>query len=54
MPQLNPNPWFLILYLTWLTYSLIIQPKISMHLPENNPTKITKPTDTNPWPWPWH
>nr|YP_007624518.1 ATP synthase F0 subunit 8 [Pucrasia macrolopha]ACR44447.1 ATP synthase F0 subunit 8 [Pucrasia macrolopha] len=53
MPQLNPNPWFTIMLLTWFTFSLIIQPKLlsftSPNKPMNKPT-ATKPT---PWTWPW-
>nr|YP_010000369.1 ATP synthase F0 subunit 8 [Oriolus oriolus]QOD96242.1 ATP synthase F0 subunit 8 [Oriolus oriolus] len=54
MPQLNPNPWFFIMMISWLTYSLIIQPKISQFIPMNPPSNkapaIPSPT---PWTWPW-
>nr|YP_581741.1 ATP synthase F0 subunit 8 [Platysternon megacephalum]ABB22849.1 ATP synthase F0 subunit 8 [Platysternon megacephalum] len=54
MPQLNPDPWFLILSLAWLTYILVLQPKIlsnkSMNHPTNKNNEIIK---TNPWTWPW-
>nr|YP_010372383.1 ATP synthase F0 subunit 8 [Pseudemys concinna]YP_010372396.1 ATP synthase F0 subunit 8 [Pseudemys peninsularis]UPA56065.1 ATP synthase F0 subunit 8 [Pseudemys concinna]UPA56078.1 ATP synthase F0 subunit 8 [Pseudemys peninsularis]WCD42324.1 ATP synthase F0 subunit 8 [Pseudemys concinna floridana] len=54
MPQLNPDPWFLILSSSWLMYILILQPKISSYLPTNNPTnKDNKTMRTNPWTWPW-
>nr|YP_009104481.1 ATP synthase F0 subunit 8 [Fulica atra]AHA13339.1 ATP synthase F0 subunit 8 [Fulica atra]AJW59209.1 ATP synthase F0 subunit 8 [Fulica atra]QGL54703.1 ATP synthase F0 subunit 8 [Fulica atra] len=54
MPQLNPHPWFYIMLMTWLTLSLIIQPKLSS-FPTTNPI-LNKPvtnTKTNPWTWPW-
>nr|YP_009502401.1 ATP synthase F0 subunit 8 [Anthracoceros coronatus]AWV63564.1 ATP synthase F0 subunit 8 [Anthracoceros coronatus] len=54
MPQLNPNPWFLIMLASWLTYSLIIQPKLLTFLTTNPPTsKMITPTKPLPWPWPW-
>nr|YP_007625605.1 ATP synthase F0 subunit 8 [Notochelys platynota]ADY25042.1 ATPase subunit 8 [Notochelys platynota] len=54
MPQLNLNPWFLILLFTWFTYILILQPKISSYLSMNTPVnKNNMTTNTNPWTWPW-
>nr|YP_009689212.1 ATP synthase F0 subunit 8 [Geoemyda spengleri]QEL51222.1 ATP synthase F0 subunit 8 [Geoemyda spengleri] len=54
MPQLNLDPWFLILCSTWLTYTVILQPKISFYLLPNNPVnKNNKLINTNPWTWPW-
>nr|YP_009590192.1 ATP synthase F0 subunit 8 [Piranga flava]YP_009590205.1 ATP synthase F0 subunit 8 [Piranga hepatica]QBM09985.1 ATP synthase F0 subunit 8 [Piranga flava]QBM09998.1 ATP synthase F0 subunit 8 [Piranga flava]QBM10024.1 ATP synthase F0 subunit 8 [Piranga hepatica]QBM10037.1 ATP synthase F0 subunit 8 [Piranga hepatica] len=54
MPQLNPNPWLFIMLTSWLTFSLIIQPKlltfVSMNPPSNKPP-ITP--NTTPWTWPW-
>nr|ADA58045.1 ATP synthase F0 subunit 8 [Geranospiza caerulescens] len=54
MPQLNPTPWFLIMTLSWLTFVLIVQPKllpfISTNTPSINPTSTTP---TLPWNWPW-
>nr|YP_007625644.1 ATP synthase F0 subunit 8 [Heosemys annandalii]AEE60106.1 ATPase subunit 8 [Heosemys annandalii] len=54
MPQLNPDPWFLILSSTWLTYIVILQPKISSYLSMNHITnKNSMTANTNPWTWPW-
>nr|YP_009427746.1 ATP synthase F0 subunit 8 [Alcedo atthis]ABU68905.1 ATP synthase subunit 8 [Alcedo atthis]ASU96497.1 ATP synthase F0 subunit 8 [Alcedo atthis] len=54
MPQLNPNPWFFIMLLSWFTFLLIIQPKITTFISTNNPSnKIHTPTKTAPWTWPW-
>nr|QOD97960.1 ATP synthase F0 subunit 8 [Ceyx cyanopectus] len=54
MPQLNPNPWFYIMLLSWLTFSLIIQPKITTFTSTNDPiSKAYTPAKTTPWTWPW-
>nr|AEX66106.1 ATP synthase F0 subunit 8 [Emys orbicularis]QNJ33341.1 ATP synthase F0 subunit 8 [Emys orbicularis] len=54
MPQLNPNPWFLIFSSSWLMYTLILQPKISSYLLTNNPTNThNKIMNLAPWTWPW-
>nr|YP_009158105.1 ATP synthase F0 subunit 8 [Calidris pygmaea]AKM97888.1 ATP synthase F0 subunit 8 [Calidris pygmaea]ATL59110.1 ATP synthase F0 subunit 8 [Calidris pygmaea] len=54
MPQLNPNPWFFIMLMSWLTYSLIIQPKILSLTPTNTPSnKTSTTTKATSWAWPW-
>nr|QOD98138.1 ATP synthase F0 subunit 8 [Phalacrocorax pelagicus]BAE44346.1 F0-ATP synthase subunit 8 [Phalacrocorax capillatus]BCD55873.1 ATP synthase subunit 8 [Phalacrocorax pelagicus pelagicus] len=54
MPQLNPNPWFFILLTSWLTFSLLIQPKLLSFTTTNPPSnKTTTITKNNPWTWPW-
>nr|YP_009318419.1 ATP synthase F0 subunit 8 [Didunculus strigirostris]APA17030.1 ATP synthase F0 subunit 8 [Didunculus strigirostris]ATZ68961.1 ATP synthase subunit 8 [Didunculus strigirostris] len=54
MPQLNPNPWFFIMLLSWLTFTLIIQPKLLSFIPINPPSiKASTTTKTTPWTWPW-
>nr|ABC58127.1 ATPase subunit 8 [Zosterops borbonicus borbonicus]QFG71069.1 ATP synthase F0 subunit 8 [Zosterops borbonicus] len=54
MPQLNPNPWFFIMLSSWLTYSLIIQPKLLTFVTSNPPSnKTMTTTNTTPWTWPW-
>nr|YP_009721081.1 ATP synthase F0 subunit 8 [Psittacula roseata]QGM79879.1 ATP synthase F0 subunit 8 [Psittacula roseata] len=54
MPQLNPNPWLSIMIMSWLTFSLIIQPKILAFTPTNHPAKkAPTATKNNPWTWPW-
>nr|AAM73947.1 ATPase 8 [Chrysococcyx lucidus plagosus]AAM73949.1 ATPase 8 [Chrysococcyx lucidus plagosus]AAM73951.1 ATPase 8 [Chrysococcyx lucidus plagosus]AAM73953.1 ATPase 8 [Chrysococcyx lucidus plagosus]AAM73955.1 ATPase 8 [Chrysococcyx lucidus plagosus] len=54
MPQLNPNPWFSIMLMTWFTFLLIIQPKLLSFIQTNSPsTKSTLPHKTTPWTWPW-
>nr|QJX58563.1 ATP synthase F0 subunit 8 [Prionodura newtoniana]QJX58564.1 ATP synthase F0 subunit 8 [Prionodura newtoniana] len=54
MPQLNPTPWLFIMLISWLTYSLIIQPKIMSFISANPPSNKTSiVTNTTPWDWPW-
>nr|YP_010981980.1 ATP synthase F0 subunit 8 [Turnix suscitator]UZC53705.1 ATP synthase F0 subunit 8 [Turnix suscitator] len=54
MPQLNPNPWFFIMLASWLTFSLIIQPKLLAFTTTNPPSNKTHaPRKTSPWTWPW-
>nr|NP_789751.1 ATP synthase F0 subunit 8 [Excalfactoria chinensis]BAC57504.1 ATPase subunit 8 [Excalfactoria chinensis] len=54
MPQLNPAPWFTIMLMTWLTFSLLIQPKLLSFISTNNPSnKTTATTKPTPWTWPW-
>nr|YP_009721180.1 ATP synthase F0 subunit 8 [Corvus pectoralis]QGM79619.1 ATP synthase F0 subunit 8 [Corvus corone orientalis]QGN04622.1 ATP synthase F0 subunit 8 [Corvus pectoralis]BAE44334.1 F0-ATP synthase subunit 8 [Corvus corone orientalis] len=54
MPQLNPNPWFFIMLTSWLTYSMIIQPKLLSFISMNPPlNKAQTAKTTTPWTWPW-
>nr|ABS00661.1 ATPase subunit 8 [Onychognathus morio]ABS00663.1 ATPase subunit 8 [Onychognathus morio] len=54
MPQLNPNPWFFIMIISWLTFSMIIQPKVLSFITANPPcNKAPKTHKTTPWTWPW-
>nr|YP_009976028.1 ATP synthase F0 subunit 8 [Cinclosoma castanotum]QNL17028.1 ATP synthase F0 subunit 8 [Cinclosoma clarum]QNL17092.1 ATP synthase F0 subunit 8 [Cinclosoma castanotum]QNL17106.1 ATP synthase F0 subunit 8 [Cinclosoma castanotum]QNL17119.1 ATP synthase F0 subunit 8 [Cinclosoma castanotum] len=54
MPQLNPNPWFFIMLTSWLTYSMIIQPKLLSFISTNPPSgKAPTAPSTKPWAWPW-
>nr|QOD97859.1 ATP synthase F0 subunit 8 [Glaucidium brasilianum] len=54
MPQLNPSPWLLIMLVSWYTFTIMMQPKISSFtltaLPSNKPLTTT---NTTPWTWPW-
>nr|BBC28321.1 ATPase subunit 8 [Encrasicholina punctifer]BBC28360.1 ATPase subunit 8 [Encrasicholina punctifer]BBC28373.1 ATPase subunit 8 [Encrasicholina punctifer] len=55
MPQLNPAPWFFILILSWLTFLIILPPKILAHEFTNEPTVMgaEKPKPES-WNWPWY
>nr|YP_009104608.1 ATP synthase F0 subunit 8 [Narcine entemedor]AIT70279.1 ATP synthase F0 subunit 8 [Narcine entemedor] len=54
MPQLNPNPWFLIFLFSWLFFLTIMTQKVMNHLfikyPKLENTNKPKP---KPWYWPW-
>nr|QXX99774.1 ATP synthase F0 subunit 8 [Osteolaemus tetraspis osborni] len=51
MPQLNPEPWLMVLFITWLVLIVILQPKIASLKFMNSPTYPNQKT-TKPWPWP--
>nr|NP_112526.1 ATP synthase F0 subunit 8 [Caiman crocodilus]CAC36947.1 ATP synthase F0 subunit 8 [Caiman crocodilus] len=52
MPQLNPEPWLVILLITWTFFTTILQPQTTSLIPTNDPLHMTyKPPKT--WPWPW-
>nr|YP_009720899.1 ATP synthase F0 subunit 8 [Dromaius baudinianus]AAK08581.1 ATPase subunit 8 [Dromaius novaehollandiae]QGM79671.1 ATP synthase F0 subunit 8 [Dromaius baudinianus]QNN84240.1 ATP synthase F0 subunit 8 [Dromaius novaehollandiae] len=54
MPQLNPNPWFLIMLASWAIFLLLMQPKLLSFTPTNSPPNKTKTTpNPTPWTWPW-
>ncbi|YP_009990809.1 ATP synthase F0 subunit 8 (mitochondrion) [Colius striatus] len=54
MPQLNPNPWFFIMLITWLVFALTIQPKLLSFISPNPPlNKSSAKTKTTSWTWPW-
>nr|QUG10100.1 ATP synthase F0 subunit 8 [Melanitta perspicillata] len=54
MPQLNPAPWFSIMVVTWLTLTLLIQPKLLTFTTTNPPSgKLSLTTKPTPWAWPW-
>nr|UBD07210.1 ATP synthase F0 subunit 8 [Otophryne sp. AF3571] len=53
MPQLIPDPWFLILLFSWLIIISFPTQKILKHFILSDPTpKTTKYTHKN-WTWPW-
>nr|YP_009991873.1 ATP synthase F0 subunit 8 [Aegotheles bennettii]QNN84747.1 ATP synthase F0 subunit 8 [Aegotheles bennettii] len=54
MPQLNPNPWFLTLLMSWTIFSLIFQPKLLQFTTTNPPSNMNlTTTKTTSWIWPW-
>nr|WDE79454.1 ATP synthase subunit 8 [Empidonax minimus]WDE79468.1 ATP synthase subunit 8 [Empidonax alnorum]WDE79455.1 ATP synthase subunit 8 [Empidonax minimus]WDE79456.1 ATP synthase subunit 8 [Empidonax minimus]WDE79457.1 ATP synthase subunit 8 [Empidonax minimus] len=54
MPQLNPAPWLFIMMTSWFVFSFILQPKILLFVPTNQPSNKALPTmKTSPWNWPW-
>nr|YP_009685625.1 ATP synthase F0 subunit 8 [Epiplatys togolensis]QDU24727.1 ATP synthase F0 subunit 8 [Epiplatys togolensis] len=54
MPQLNPEPWFMILMFSWVIFLAFLPPKVLAHCVLNEPTNQSaeKAEKTN-WNWPW-
>nr|QOD97566.1 ATP synthase F0 subunit 8 [Anhinga anhinga] len=54
MPQLNPAPWFLTFLMTWLTLTLLMQPKLLSLVTTNPPlNKMPTANKATSWTWPW-
>nr|BAV70838.1 ATPase subunit 8 [Chagunius baileyi] len=54
MPQLNPDPWFAILLLSWMTFLIIIPAKILTHSLPNEPAPMnTEEYKVDSWTWSW-
>nr|YP_009484696.1 ATP synthase F0 subunit 8 [Halichoeres hartzfeldii]ARN59063.1 ATP synthase F0 subunit 8 [Halichoeres hartzfeldii] len=54
MPQLNPSPWFAILFFSWLVFVAILPAKVVAHLyPNQLASQDTETPTTIPWHWPW-
>nr|BAV71735.1 ATPase subunit 8 [Danio margaritatus] len=54
MPQLNPKPWFAILFFSWIIFLTIIPNKIINHIQPNDPIQVnTKEHKSDSWNWPW-
>nr|YP_005352772.1 ATP synthase F0 subunit 8 [Chrysochir aureus]YP_009092834.1 ATPase subunit 8 [Nibea coibor]AFC98257.1 ATP synthase F0 subunit 8 [Chrysochir aureus]AIR12671.1 ATPase subunit 8 [Nibea coibor] len=54
MPQLNPSPWLAIMIFAWLTFLIILPPKVMAHLFPNEPAlQDTKKAHAGTWNWPW-
>nr|YP_003457074.1 ATP synthase F0 subunit 8 [Bufoceratias thele]BAI77148.1 ATPase subunit 8 [Bufoceratias thele] len=55
MPQLNPLPWFAILFYSWLIFLLILPPKVLAHNFPNEPNpEATETPKPQTWLWPWY
>nr|YP_010515083.1 ATP synthase F0 subunit 8 [Narcine timlei]UXL87069.1 ATP synthase F0 subunit 8 [Narcine timlei] len=54
MPQLNPNPWFLLFLFSWLFFLTAMTKKVMTFTFIKEPmTKNVKTIKTKPWDWPW-
>nr|UBD07411.1 ATP synthase F0 subunit 8 [Synapturanus sp. USNM 588794] len=53
MPQLIPDPWFIIFIMSWLILIILPAPKILQHLTNNNPSSKHLASMHNNWTWPW-
>nr|YP_003162750.1 ATP synthase F0 subunit 8 [Microcanthus strigatus]BAH98081.1 ATPase subunit 8 [Microcanthus strigatus] len=55
MPQLDPAPWFTILFFSWTVFLVVIPPKVMAHTFPNEPAHQTaEKIKTSPWNWPWY
>nr|YP_003457035.1 ATP synthase F0 subunit 8 [Melanocetus johnsonii]BAI77109.1 ATPase subunit 8 [Melanocetus johnsonii] len=55
MPQLNPLPWFSILFYSWLVFLVILPPKVLAHSFPNEPNpEATEASQPQTWVWPWY
>nr|YP_097210.1 ATP synthase F0 subunit 8 [Gyrinophilus porphyriticus]AAU20660.1 ATP synthase F0 subunit 8 [Gyrinophilus porphyriticus] len=53
MPQLNPDPWFFILFMSWFVYLIILMPKTNNLKTSNEPTMQQNQNKPEPLIWPW-
>nr|UMB51009.1 ATP synthase F0 subunit 8 [Pipa aspera] len=54
MPQLSPDPWFMVLLSSWLVLLILLPPKVTGHRSFNEPaTQGTEKPKPLPWSWPW-
>nr|YP_009161749.1 ATP synthase F0 subunit 8 [Bufo stejnegeri]AKS28295.1 ATP synthase F0 subunit 8 [Bufo stejnegeri] len=53
MPQLDPAPWFFILFSAWMVFILISPVKTSNYTLLNDPTPKPFKGLNKPWHWPW-
>nr|WNH22717.1 ATP synthase F0 subunit 8 [Equetus punctatus] len=54
MPQLNPSPWLAVMVFSWLTFLIIIPPKIMAHIFPSEPAlQSAEKSNTTAWNWPW-
>nr|YP_010242270.1 ATP synthase F0 subunit 8 [Torpedo marmorata]QTJ25403.1 ATP synthase F0 subunit 8 [Torpedo marmorata] len=54
MPQLNPNPWFLIFIFSWFFFLFVMTQKVLSYLFNKEPMlKNAEKPKPEPWNWPW-
>nr|YP_010481002.1 ATP synthase F0 subunit 8 [Rhinella marina]UVN16278.1 ATP synthase F0 subunit 8 [Rhinella marina] len=53
MPQLDPAPWFFILFTAWTVFIMFSPMKTSNYTHLNDPTPKTFKGLNKPWSWPW-
>nr|YP_009473016.1 ATP synthase F0 subunit 8 [Hyloxalus subpunctatus]ASV64502.1 ATP synthase F0 subunit 8 [Hyloxalus subpunctatus] len=53
MPQLDPSPWFFILFSSWLIFMLFLPMKVASYSFLNDPSNKTYKDLNKPWFWPW-
>nr|YP_010455735.1 ATP synthase F0 subunit 8 [Pseudohemiculter hainanensis]UUA64380.1 ATP synthase F0 subunit 8 [Pseudohemiculter hainanensis] len=54
MPQLDPNPWFMILMFSWTIFLIVIPTKVLNHATPNEPAPMSEEEHKmGPWDWLW-
>nr|AAU20686.1 ATP synthase F0 subunit 8 [Plethodon cinereus] len=53
MPQLNPDPWFIIFIMSWFLFLIILMPHTSKLKLMNKPMMQHTYNKTTSWNWPW-
>nr|YP_010360222.1 ATP synthase F0 subunit 8 [Barilius barila]UNQ32306.1 ATP synthase F0 subunit 8 [Barilius barila]UVF28218.1 ATP synthase F0 subunit 8 [Barilius barila] len=54
MPQLNPDPWFFTLALSWVVFLTIVPTKVLAYIQPNEPTLMDADSHKfGSWNWPW-
>nr|AEC33127.1 ATP synthase F0 subunit 8 [Calyptocephallela gayi] len=53
MPQLNPNPWLMILLFSWVILTTLALTKITNFKDLNDPSAKPFKGPNTPWTWPW-
>nr|YP_007316835.1 ATP synthase F0 subunit 8 [Telmatobius bolivianus]AEC33205.1 ATP synthase F0 subunit 8 [Telmatobius bolivianus] len=53
MPQLDPMPWFSILFSSWLIFLVLSPIKVSKYQHLNDPASKTFKGLNKSWTWPW-
>nr|AGN71502.1 ATP synthase F0 subunit 8 [Rhinoderma darwinii] len=53
MPQLDPSPWFLIFFVSWLIFLIFMPAKTSKYYYLNDPSSKTYSGLNKSWSWPW-
>nr|AYW04009.1 ATP synthase F0 subunit 8 [Anomaloglossus baeobatrachus] len=53
MPQLDPSPWFFVLFSSWAIFLIFSTLKISKFTFLNDPSTSSRKDVNKPWTWPW-
>nr|YP_009758752.1 ATP synthase F0 subunit 8 [Bufotes pewzowi]QIN90667.1 ATP synthase F0 subunit 8 [Bufotes pewzowi] len=53
MPQLDPAPWFFILFAAWSTFILLSPMKTPKYIHLNDPAPKSFKGLNKSWFWPW-
>nr|QCW57878.1 ATP synthase F0 subunit 8 [Plethodon shenandoah]QCW57891.1 ATP synthase F0 subunit 8 [Plethodon shenandoah]QCW57904.1 ATP synthase F0 subunit 8 [Plethodon shenandoah]QCW57917.1 ATP synthase F0 subunit 8 [Plethodon shenandoah]QCW57930.1 ATP synthase F0 subunit 8 [Plethodon shenandoah] len=53
MPQLNPDPWFIIFIMSWLMFLIILTPHTTKFKLMKKPAMQHTYNKIPSWNWPW-